>query len=29
MPGKSTFMDATVARGYMSDCTVRVLTILW
>ena len=26
---KSTFMDATVARGFMSDCTVKVLTILW
>ena len=24
MPRKSTFMDATVARGFMSDCTVRV-----
>ena len=22
MPRKSTFMDATVARGFMSDCTV-------
>ena len=21
MPRKSTFMDATVARGFMSDCT--------
>ena len=23
MQRKSTFMDATVARGFMSDCTVR------
>ena len=23
MPRKSTFMDARVARGFMSDCTVR------
>lgn len=23
---KSTFMDATVARGFMSDCTVRGCT---
>ena len=23
MPRKSTFMDATVARGFMPDCTVR------
>mgnify|MGYP005916172289 CR=1 FL=1 len=22
MPRKSTFMDATVVRGFMSDCTV-------
>jgi len=29
MPRKSPFMDATVAREFMSDCTVRVLTILW
>lgn len=26
MPGKSTFMDAIVARGFMSDCTVRGCT---
>ena len=27
---KSTFMDATVARGFMSDCTVMVLpTLQW
>ena len=24
MTRKSTFMDATVARGFMSDCTVRM-----
>mgnify|MGYP003204815836 CR=1 FL=1 len=29
MPRKSTFMDATVTRGFMSDGTVRVLTTLW
>lgn len=23
MPRNSTFMDATVARGFMSDCAVR------
>ena len=23
MPRKSIFMDATVARGFMPDCTVR------
>lgn len=23
MPRKSTFVDATVARGFMPDCTVR------
>ena len=28
-PRKSTFMDATVARGFMPDGTVRVLTTLW
>lgn len=26
MPPNSTFMDATVARGFMSDCTVRGYT---
>ena len=26
MPRKSTFMDATVARGFMFDCTVRGCT---
>lgn len=26
MPRKSPFMDATVARGFMSDCTVRGCT---
>lgn len=29
MPRKCPFMDATVARELMPDCTVRVLTILW
>lgn len=27
-PPKSTFMDATVARGFMSDCTMMVLPAL-
>ena len=26
MTRKNTFMDATVARGFMSDCTVRGCT---
>ena len=26
MPRKCTFMDAMVARGFMSDCTVRGCT---
>ena len=29
MPRKSTFMDATVARGFMSDGTVMILPTLW
>ena len=29
MPRKSTFMDATVARGFMLDDTVMILLTLW
>lgn len=29
MPRKSTFMDATVARGVMPDGTVMILPTLW
>lgn len=29
MPRKSPFADATVARGFMPDGTVMILTTLW
>ena len=29
MPQKSTFMDVTVARGFMPDGTVMTLPTLW